>query len=155
MFDSNDNVVSQSRALDEKKLTSLLTKARQKNIELLLTVDNEEFFGASVEMPMSHCIVMLLVSKKIFNEKIIFMQILSVLGVIFILLLSTFFIYVLSAKLNEPVENLAQVMQDVGHGNFSMRAKVEGNDEISYLDLLTMRTKKIFLSFRLMRKLTA
>ena len=76
---------------------------------------------------------MLLVSKKIFNEKIIFMQILSVLGVIFILLLSTFFIYVLSAKLNEPVENLAQVMQDVGHGNFSMRAKVEGNDEISYL----------------------
>ena len=99
----------------------------------MLTVDNEEFFGASVEMPMSHCIVMLLVRKKIFNEKIIFMQILSVLGVIFILLLSTFFIYVLSAKLNEPVENLAQVMQDVGHGNFSMRAKVEGNDEISYL----------------------
>ena len=58
------------------------------------------------------------------------MQILSVLGVICILLLSTFFIYVLSAK---PVENLAQVMQDVGHGNFSLRAKVEGNDEIGYL----------------------
>ena len=61
------------------------------------------------------------------------MQILSVLGVIFILLLSTFFIYVLSAKLNEPVENLARAMQDVGRGKFSLRVKVEGNDEIGYL----------------------
>ena len=26
-----------------------------------------------------------------------------------------------------------QIMQDVGHGNFSLRAKVEGKDEIGYL----------------------
>ena len=41
--------------------------------------------------------------------------------------------YLLSAKLNKPVENLAQVMQYVGHGDFSLRAKIEGNDEIGYL----------------------
>ncbi len=133
MFDSKGNVVSQSRALDEKNLSALLDKVRQKSSELSLTFAGEEFFGTFVEMPSSRCTVLLLVNKKKIYGKITFMQILSVLGVIFILLLSTFFIYVLSAKLNEPVENLAQVMQDVGHGNFSLRAKVEGNDEIGYL----------------------
>lgn len=113
MFDGAGNVVSQSRACS--------------------ALNENEFISAAVEMPLSHFTIKLLVSKKKINGKIIFMQILSVLGVIFILLLSTFFIYVLSAKLNEPVENLAQVMQDVGHGNFSLRAKVEGNDEIGYL----------------------
>ena len=113
MFDSVGNVVSHAK--------------------LSLTLTGEEFFGTFVEMPLSHCTVLLLVNKKKIYGKITFMQILSVLGVIFILLLSTFFIYVLSAKLNEPVENLAQVMQDVGRGNFSLRAKVEGNDEIGYL----------------------
>lgn len=113
MSDAAGNVVSQSRAYS--------------------TLNGNEFIRAEVEMPLSHCTIQLLVSKKKIHGKIIFMQILSVLGVIFILLLSTFFIYVLSAKLNEPVENLAQVMQDVGHGNFSLRAQVEGNDEIGYL----------------------
>ena len=133
MFDSAGNVVSQSRALDEKNLSTLLDKVRQKDSKLSLTLAGEEFFGSFVEMPLSHCTILLLVNKKKIYGKITFMQILSVLGVIFILLLSTFFIYVLSAKLNEPVENLAQVMQDVGRGNFSLRAKVEGNDEIGYL----------------------
>ena len=109
----DSNVVSQSRACS--------------------ALNENDFISAAVEMPLSHFTIKLLVNKKKINGKIIFMQILSVLGVIFILLLSTFFIYVLSAKLNEPVENLAQVMQDVGHGNFSLRAKVEGNDEIGYL----------------------
>lgn len=113
MFDGAGNVVSQSRAYS--------------------ALNENDFISAAVEMPLSHFTIKLLVSKKKINGKIIFMQILSVLGVIFILLLSTFFIYVLSAKLNEPVENLAQVMQDVGHGNFSLRAKIEGNDEIGYL----------------------
>ena len=113
MFDGAGNVVSQSRACS--------------------ALNENDFISAAVEMPLSHFTIKLLVNKKKINGKIIFMQILSVLGVIFILLLSTFFIYVLSAKLNEPVENLAQVMQDVGHGNFSLRAKVEGNDEIGYL----------------------
>ncbi|MBE8950426.1 MAG: histidine kinase [Quinella sp. 3Q1] len=113
MSDAAGNVVSQSRAY--------------------ANLNEKDFIAAKVEMPLSHCTIQLLVSKKKIDGKIIFMQILSVLGVICILLLSTFFIYVLSAKLNEPVENLAQVMQDVGHGNFSQRAKVEGNDEIGYL----------------------
>ncbi|MBQ3442668.1 MAG: histidine kinase [Selenomonadaceae bacterium] len=133
MFDSKGNVVSQSRALDEKNLSTLLDKVRQKNSELSLSLGGEEFFGTFVEMPSSRCTVLLLVNKKKIYGKIIFMQILSVLGVIFILLLSTFFIYVLSAKLNEPVENLAKAMQDVGRGNLSLRVKVEGNDEIGYL----------------------
>ena len=133
MLDSAGNVVSQSRSLDGKNLSALLDKVRQKNSKLSLTLNGEEFFGTFVEIPLSHCTVLLLVNKKKIYGKITFMQILSVLGVIFILLLSTFFIYVLSVKLNEPVENLAQVMQDVGHGNFSLRAKVEGNDEIGYL----------------------
>ncbi len=133
MFDSAGNVVSQSRAIDKKNLNVLFSEVRQKNTELSLTLGDEEFFGTCVEMPLSRCTVLLLVNKKKIYGKIIFMQILSVLGVIFILLLSTFFIYILSAKLNEPVENLAQIMQAVGHGNFSLRAKVEGNDEIGYL----------------------
>ena len=133
MFDGAGNVISQSRSLDEKNLAALTNKIRQKNSELSLRLGGEEFFGASVEMPLSKCTVLLLVNKKKIYGKITFMQILSVLGVIFILLLSTFLLYVLSVKLNEPVENLAQVMQDVGHGNFSMRAKVEANDEIGYL----------------------
>lgn len=133
MFDSAGNVVSQSRALDEKNLSMLLNEIRQKNTKLSLTLGGEEFFGTFVEMPLSRCTVLLLVNKKKIYGKITFMQILSVLGVIFILLLSTFFIYVLSAKLNEPVENLAKAMQDVGRGNFSLRAKIEGNDEIGYL----------------------
>lgn len=133
MFDSSGNVVSQSRALDEKNLFALLNEVRQKNNKLSLTLAGEEFFGTFVEMPFSHCTVLLLVNKKNTYGKITFMQILSVLGVIFILLLSTFLIYVLSAKLNEPVENLAKAMQDVGRGKFSSRVKVEGNDEIGYL----------------------
>lgn len=133
MFDSTGNVVSQSRALDEKNLSALLNEVRRKNNKLSLTLAGEEFFGTFVEMPFSHCTVLLLVNKKNTYGKITFMQILSVLGVIFILLLSTFFIYVLSAKLNEPVENLARAMQDVGRGKFSLRVKVEGNDEIGYL----------------------
>ena len=133
MFDSVGNVVSQSCSLDEKILTALLAEVRQKNTKLALTFNGEEFFGTFVEMPLSHCTVLLLVNKKKIYGKINFVQILSVLGVIFILLLSTFFIYVLSAKLNEPVENLAKAMQDVGRGKFSLRVKVEGNDEIGYL----------------------
>lgn len=133
MFDSKGNVVSQSRALDEKNLSTLLDKVRQKSSELSLSLGGEEFFGTSVQMPLSRCTVLLLVNKKKIYGKITFMQILSVLGVIFILLLSTFFIYVLSAKLNEPVENLAKAMQDVGRGNLSLRVKIEGNDEIGYL----------------------
>lgn len=133
MFDSAGNVVSQSRSLDEKILTALLAEVRQKNTNLSLTFNGEEFFGTFFEMPLSHCTVLLLVNKKKIYGKINFVQILSVLGVIFILLLSTFFIYILSAKLNEPVENLAKAMQDVGRGKFSLRVKVEGNDEIGYL----------------------
>ena len=113
MFDAAGNIVSQSRAYPN--------------------LNEKNFIGAKVEMPLSHFTIQLLVSKKKIYGKIIFMQILSVLGVICILLLSTFFIYILSAKLNEPVENLAQIMQEVGHGKFSLRAKVEGNDEIGYL----------------------
>ena len=112
---------------------ALLEKVHRNSFRLSLSVGGEEFFGTSVEMPLSRCTVLLLVNKKKIYGKITFMQIISVLGVIFILLLSTFLIYVLSAKLNEPAENLAQVMQDVGHGNFSLRAKIEGNDEIGYL----------------------
>lgn len=133
MFDSAGNVVSQSRSLDEKNISVLLNEVRQKNTKLSLTLAGEEFFGTFAEMPFSHCVVLLLVNNKKIYGKITFMQILSVLGVIFILLLSTFFIYVLSAKLNEPVENLAKAMQDVGRGKFSLRVKVEGNDEIGYL----------------------
>ena len=113
MFDAAGNTISQSRAYS--------------------TLNKKDFISAEVEMPFSHFKITLLVNRKKIESKIIFMQILSVLGVIFILILSTFFIYLLSAKLNEPVENLAQIMQDVGHGNFSLRAKVEGNDEIGYL----------------------
>lgn len=113
MFDGAGNIVSQSRAYSN--------------------LNEKNFITAEVEMPLSHYTVKLLVNKKKIDGKIIFMQILSVLGVIFILLLSSLLLYMLSAKLNEPVENLAQVMQDVGHGNFSLRAKVEGNDEIGYL----------------------
>ncbi|MBQ6006767.1 MAG: histidine kinase [Selenomonadaceae bacterium] len=113
MFDAAGNIVSQSRACSN--------------------LNENDFIRAEVKMPLSHFTIKLLVGKKKIDGKIIFMQILSVLGVIFILLLSTFLLYMLAAKLNEPVENLAQVMQDVGHGNFSLRAKVEGNDEIAYL----------------------
>ncbi len=113
MFDGAGNIVSQSRAYSN--------------------LNEKNFITAEVEMPLSHYTIKLLVNKKKIDGKIIFMQILSVLGVIFILLLSSLLLYMLSAKLNEPVENLAQVMQDVGHGNFSLRAKVEGNDEIGYL----------------------
>lgn len=113
MFDGAGNIVSQSRAYS--------------------SLNEKNFITAEVELPLSHYTIKLLVNKKKIDGKIIFMQILSVLGVIFILLLSSLLLYMLSAKLNEPVENLAQVMQDVGHGNFSLRAKVEGNDEIGYL----------------------
>ena len=113
MFDAAGNIVSQSRACSN--------------------LNENDFIRAEVKMPLSHFTIKLLVGKKKIDGKIIFMQILSVLGVIFILLLSTFLLYMLAAKLNEPVENLAQVMQDVGHGNFSLRAKVKGNDEIAYL----------------------
>ena len=113
MKDAAGNVVSFSRAANN--------------------FNENDFIRAEVEMPLSHFTIQLPVNKKKIYGKIIFMQILSVLGVICILLLSTFSIYVLSAKLNEPVENLAQVMQSVGQGNLSVRAKVEGNDEIGYL----------------------
>lgn len=113
MFDSTGNIVSQSRTFSN--------------------LSTEDFINAKVEMPLSHYAIQLLVSKKKIYGKITFMQILSVIGVIFILFLSSLLLYILSAKLNEPVENLAQVMQDVGHGNFSLRAKIEGNDEIGYL----------------------
>jgi len=113
MFDYSGEIVSQSRAFAD--------------------LNDKNYIEAEVELPFSHYKIILMVNKKKIYGKIIFMQILSVLGVIFILILSTFFIYVLSAKLNEPVENLAQIMQDVGHGNFSLRAKVEVNDEIGYL----------------------
>ena len=113
MSDAAGNIVSQSRAYSN--------------------LNGNDFIRAEVEMPLSHYSIQLLVSKKKIHGKITFMQILSVLGVIFILLLSTFLLYMLAAKLNEPVENLAQVMQDVGHGNFSLRATVDGNDEIAYL----------------------
>ena len=113
MFDDAGNVISQSRAHSN--------------------LNENNFIKAEVEMPFSHFKIILLVGKKKIRNKIIFMQILSVLGVIFILILSTFLIYLLSAKLNEPVENLAQIMQEVGHGKFSLRAEIEGNDEIGYL----------------------
>ncbi len=113
MTDAAGNVVSQSRAVTN--------------------LNEKDFIRAQVQMPLSHFTIQLLVSKKKINGKIIFMQILSVLGVIFILLLSSVLLYMLSAKLNEPVENLAQIMHSVGHGNFSLRAKVAGNDEIGYL----------------------
>lgn len=133
MFDGAGNVISQSRAIDEKNLATLIDEVRRESFQLSLSLGGEDFFSTAVEMPLSKCTVLLLINKKKIYGKITFMQILSVLGVIFILLLSTFFIYVMSAKLNEPVENLAQVMQDVGHGNFSLRAKVEADDEIGYL----------------------
>ena len=71
MFDGAGNVVSQSRACS--------------------ALNENDFISAAVEMPLSHFTIKLLVNKKKINSKIIFMQTLSVLGVIFILLLSTFF----------------------------------------------------------------
>ena len=71
MFDAGGNIVSQSRAGSN--------------------LNNGNFIKAEAEMPLSHFKIVLLVSKKKINDKIIFMQILSVLGVIFILILSTIF----------------------------------------------------------------
>lgn len=64
MFDSAGNVVSQSRFLDEKNLSALSAEVRKKNTELSLSLGGEEFFGSSVEMPLSRCTVLLLINKK-------------------------------------------------------------------------------------------
>ena len=49
MFDSNDNIVSQSRVLDEKSIALILTEIHRDDNELSLTLGSEEFFGSSIE----------------------------------------------------------------------------------------------------------
>ena len=69
MFDSAGNIVSQSRAIDEKNLAELKSEICQKKIELSLTQGNEKFFGSFVEMPLSRCTFLLLVNKKTFTAR--------------------------------------------------------------------------------------
>lgn len=61
------------------------------------------------------------------------MQLLCILSALVILMLSAVFLYWISLRLAEPVEELAETMQEVGHGNLAVRAPVKGDDEISYL----------------------
>ena len=61
------------------------------------------------------------------------MQLLCILSALVILMLSAVFLYWISLRLAEPVEKLAETMQEVGRGNLAVRAPVKGDDEISYL----------------------
>ena len=133
MFDDKGNIVSQSRFIESQNTNSIWEQVHHSTSVLNIKLGSEDFLVAHVKMPLSHYTVLLLVNKKKIESKITFMQILSVLGVIIILILSTIFIYLLAAKLNEPVENLANVMRKVGKGNLSLRAEIQGNDEIGYL----------------------
>ena len=85
------------------------------------------------EMPFSGVNMCLLSSHTILESRLLAMQGMVVLGVLFLLSLSALVLYFVSGRLTEPVERLASVMKRAGDGDISVRAKVTGHDEIAYL----------------------
>lgn len=85
------------------------------------------------EMPFSGVNMCLLSSHTILESRLLAMQGMVFLGVLFLLSLSALVLYFVSGRLTEPVERLASVMKRAGDGDISVRAKVTGHDEIAYL----------------------
>lgn len=98
-----------------------------------LTVQGQEYLAVWLQLPFSETIFCLLKSQSTLKQEMMQMQLLCILSALVILLLSAVFLYWISLRLAEPVEDLAETMQEAGRGNLSVRAPVKGEDEISYL----------------------
>lgn len=98
-----------------------------------LTVQGQDYLAVWLQLPFSDTVLCLLKSQGPLKQEMMQMQLLCILSALVILLLSAVFLYWISLRLAEPVEELAETMQEVGHGNLAVRAPVKGNDEIAYL----------------------
>lgn len=88
MFDDKGNLVSQSRYIESQIANDMWTAIQQSNSVLNVRLNNENFLGAHIKMPLSQYTVLLLVNKKMMESKMVFMQAVSVLSVIIILIFS-------------------------------------------------------------------
>lgn len=98
-----------------------------------LTVQGQDYLAVWLQLPFSDTVLCLLKSQGPLKQEMMQMQLLCILSALVILMLSAVFLYWISLRLAEPVEKLAETMQEVGRGNLAVRAPVKGDDEISYL----------------------
>lgn len=98
-----------------------------------LTVQGQEYLAVWLQLPFSETIFCLLKSQNTLKQEMMQMQLLCILSALVILMLSAVFLYWISLRLAEPVEDLAETMEEAGRGNLAVRAPVRGDDEIAYL----------------------
>ena len=98
-----------------------------------LTVQGQEYLAVWLQLPFSETIFCLLKSQNTLKQEMMQMQLFCILSALVILLLSSVFLYWISLRLAEPVEDLAETMEKAGRGNLAVRTPVRGDDEIAYL----------------------
>ena len=96
-----------------------------------LTVQGQEYLAVWLQLPLSGYRLMLLKSQGPLKREMMQMQLLCILSTLMILMLSSGLPLLDLLRLAEPVEDLAETMEEAGCGNLAVRAPVRGDDEIA------------------------
>ena len=137
LLDGEGRLISGSLALAPDESTAIYQLVQQTGridaFKHVMELRGHRYTFTMGEMPFSGVNMCLLSSHTILESRLLAMQGMVFLGVLFLLSLSALVLYFVSGRLTEPVERLASVMKRAGDGDISVRAKVTGHDEIAYL----------------------
>lgn len=134
LLDGTRCIVSGSRLPDAAEAAEIGTLVRDApagrgNVQL----GGERCSVAWAELPFSGMTLLLVEKQDRLLRQIFLMQLMTVLCAFVVAALSSVFLYVVSARISAPVEELAETMKAVGRGDLGVRAAVRGKDEIGYL----------------------
>lgn len=134
LLDNSHRIVSGSQSLDSQTSGQMLSEIKGPvSGKGSLRLDGQTYMTAWLTMPFSDYTLVILDNQERLQQKLQMMQLASIMSALVVLTISVLFLYLTAIKLNQPVEELADAMKRVGHGNLDQRAKVDGSDEIAYL----------------------
>lgn len=137
MFDNFGKIVSGNKMMDNNRVESLYKIINNNKLgQYDLAVSDNVYLGVYNVAPFSQYAVYLGVNKNILLERLWLLQAIVIFLMIVIIFIAIVGIDFISAKLNEPIEELSNAMNVVAKGDFTVRAYVRGNDEISKLSLV-------------------
>lgn len=132
MFDNQGTVVSANHTLNNSNdLFQIIQQNKLGRTDI--NIDNEDYLGVYNIAPFSKYAFCLAVNKHLYLQNLISLQVLIILCSMSLFVISGIVIYIMTLKLNKPIEELAEAMKSVSRGNLGIRATVHSKDEIGYL----------------------
>lgn len=137
MFDNTGKTTSTNRMTSEDITENLYKVIDDKKLgQYDLNINDNVYLGVYDVAPFSQYALYFGVNKNVLLEKLWLLQAIVIFLMVVIIFVAVVGTDLISAKLNEPIEELSNAMNGVAKGNFTVRASVRGKDEIAKLALV-------------------